>query len=135
MKICDLIFASYEKFFHSSNILTKSAAFARPVVVSEGYCMAERTQKYDLGVVVAEKNVSALVKAVEAVLDGHDQKGRRLQADYAGYSEEHSYEKLKIFLGAALRLTWRSFYQLVDKSNWSSFTQYSLLLRAHPSLA
>ena len=56
INVCDLIFAVYEKFPHSSNILTKAAIFQKPVIVSGGYYMAELVNEYKLGWTVEERN-------------------------------------------------------------------------------
>ncbi|MDZ4676572.1 MAG: glycosyltransferase [Oligoflexia bacterium] len=95
---CDIIFAAYEKFYHSSNILTKAAFFQRPVVVSDGYCMSERTRKFDLGICVPEKNPSSCFQAIESLLQGKDLSGRKLNPQYKSYSSLHSLEKFDSFL-------------------------------------
>lgn len=50
----DLIFAAYEDFPHSSNILTKAAAFNKFVLVNEGFLMAERIRNYQIGLVIQQ---------------------------------------------------------------------------------
>jgi hypothetical protein len=42
--ICDILFAAYNNFPNSSNILTKAAIFQRPVVVSNNFCMEKRVK-------------------------------------------------------------------------------------------
>ena len=42
----DLIFAAYKQFTGSSNLLTKAAAFRKPVIVSRGLCMGRRVEQY-----------------------------------------------------------------------------------------
>ena len=63
-----VVCASYRSFPNSSNILTKAASFERPIVVSEGYLMAERVYQYRLGEVIPEGNVDALVSALSKML-------------------------------------------------------------------
>ena len=41
----DLIFAAYKQFTGSSNLLTKAAAFHKPVIVSRGFCMGQRVEQ------------------------------------------------------------------------------------------
>ena len=41
----DLIFAAYKQFTGSSNLLTKAAAFRKPVIVSRGLCMGRRVEQ------------------------------------------------------------------------------------------
>jgi glycosyltransferase involved in cell wall biosynthesis len=63
-----VIFAAYENFPHSSNILTKAAFLEKPVVVSDGYLMAERVREYGLGAVVPEADVQAIARAITDLL-------------------------------------------------------------------
>jgi hypothetical protein len=50
---CDVLWAVYPNSPHSSNTLTKAAAFQRPVVVADGHLMARQTRDYGLGEVIA----------------------------------------------------------------------------------
>jgi glycosyltransferase involved in cell wall biosynthesis len=61
---CDVISGAYTDFPNSSNMLTKAAAFGKPVVVNDGYLMAERVKKFGLGRVVEEDNLESLVEAL-----------------------------------------------------------------------
>jgi glycosyltransferase involved in cell wall biosynthesis len=51
---CDLLYAVYRDFPHSSNLLTKSAAMHVPIVVSDRYLMGERVRRFSLGFTVRE---------------------------------------------------------------------------------
>jgi glycosyltransferase involved in cell wall biosynthesis len=53
----DFVFAAYEDFPHSSNILTKAAAFKKFVLVNKGFLMAERATKYQLGLVLENDSI------------------------------------------------------------------------------
>ena len=64
----DVFFGAYLDFPNSSNTLAKAALFRRPVIVSEGYLMAERVRKFRLGVVVAEGDADAATTAVRELL-------------------------------------------------------------------
>lgn len=48
----DIVYAVYDDFPNSSNILTKAALLRRPVIVGEGHLMAELVRDYELGEVV-----------------------------------------------------------------------------------
>ncbi len=96
---CDVLFAAYRDFPHSSNTLAKAAIFEKPVIVSEGHLMANRVREFRLGVVVPQDDATASLAAI-----------RRLCADPAGwaaetkprwreYRELHSPERLRSVLG------------------------------------
>lgn len=55
-----LIYAAYLDFAHSSNMLTKSAAYNIPVVVSSGFLMERLVKDYDLGFVISQEDLYAL---------------------------------------------------------------------------
>jgi len=65
--LADVVFAAYEGFPHSSNLLGKAALFAKPVIVSDGFLMAERVRRFDLGWVVAERSPSEVASALREV--------------------------------------------------------------------
>ncbi len=52
INISSVLFIPYLKFYHSSNLITKAAAFKIPVIVSKGYLMEERVKKFNLGYVI-----------------------------------------------------------------------------------
>jgi hypothetical protein len=90
----DVTFAAYTDFPNSSNILTKAAFFERPVIVSDGYLMAERTRAYRLGEVVPERDMGA-IKASLRRLGGLDPAaGKPQPGRWQEYRSAHSYERL-----------------------------------------
>lgn len=78
--VCDVLFAVYEQFPHSSNVLTKAAWFRKPVLVSCGEVMEERVVRYGLGLSVRGGHV-ACRSALERLLDG----AVDLRPDYDGF--------------------------------------------------
>lgn len=64
LQVSQVIYAAYVDFPHSSNMLTKSAAFQTPIVVSAGYLMAKQVETYGLGAVVPEGQAAPLVEAI-----------------------------------------------------------------------
>jgi len=95
VKISDVLFAMYANFLHSSNTLTKAAVFRKPVIVSDGYLMAERVRKYRLGKVVPQGDVNGCISAIEK-LAGEISDGSIIEtAMWSSYYENHSYEALK----------------------------------------
>jgi glycosyltransferase involved in cell wall biosynthesis len=67
--LADVCYAAYIDFPNSSNILTKCAGLRCPIVVSEGYLMADRVKAFNLGLCVPECNVDASVKALRTIID------------------------------------------------------------------
>ena len=83
--ICDVIFAVYQKFPFSSNIMTKAAFFQKPIVVSSGGLMAQRVKKYGLGTICEPNNVDDCIHAIEKVIE-HPPSG----ANHGRYFNQHS---------------------------------------------
>lgn len=95
MSECDVLFAAYVDFPHSSNVLAKAAFLRKPVVVSDGYLMAERVRRYRLGEVVPEGDPDAAATAVRRILDDPAAWVRRNSPDWSAYLELHSFGALK----------------------------------------
>jgi hypothetical protein len=57
--LCDVIWAVYRDFPHSSNTLAKAAHFKIPILVADGHLMAETTRTYRLGVVIPTNSAAA----------------------------------------------------------------------------
>lgn len=93
---CDIIFIAYENFLPSSGVLTKAALFNKPVIVSKGYCMAERVQRFGLGATIYQGNAEECINAIELLTDSSKQ--AQFSFDFAGYCSEHSPERLRITL-------------------------------------
>lgn len=90
----DVVFAAYTDFPNSSNILTKAASLNRPVIVSDGYLMAERTRTFGLGEVVAERNVDAIVDAIRRMTAKDYSTTRHKDGRRDAYLQRHSYNRL-----------------------------------------
>jgi hypothetical protein len=86
----DLVFAAYTDFPNSSNVMTKAAFFQKPLVVSDGYLMAERVRKHRLGRIVPEGSVTDIIQQIRHLCDH----GGDPAADYQGYYAKHSPEAL-----------------------------------------
>lgn len=61
----DILFCAYENYPYSSNLLTKAAAFKKPVIVSQGFCMAERVNKFNLGITIPEGDAFKCKEAIQ----------------------------------------------------------------------
>ena len=91
----DLIFAAYEDFPHSSNILTKAAAFNKFVLVNEGYLMAERIRNYQIGLVI-QQNIELDLNEVYA-------NTRKLNPQFNEYLQLHSTDQLNKVLESIVK--------------------------------
>ena len=90
---CDLLFAAYESFPYSSNLLNKAAVLKKPIIVSQGFCMAERVEEFSLGLTVPEGNVSAIFQAIQILLDQTE--NHSFFANFDKYNHCHSVERIK----------------------------------------
>ena len=86
----DLIFAAYKQFTGSSNLLTKAAAFRKPVIVSRGLCMGRRVEQYGTGQTTGEDNAGECSAAIRSLCT---ETKMNTQA-FARYAHEHEVEKL-----------------------------------------
>jgi len=91
----NIIFAVYENFVQSSNIMTKAALFKKYIIVADNYFMAEKVKQYSLGVAVMEKDVNQCMKAIENLSNNKDLDGNIIQPRFNEYFANHSKEKLK----------------------------------------
>jgi len=64
----DLIYAVYENFLHSSNLVTKAAMYNKKVVVCSGGYMEEVVKKYQLGEAVIPQDANASLVAIHRLL-------------------------------------------------------------------
>ena len=98
---CDVIFAAYHDFPHSSNTLTKAAIFKKPVLVSSGHLIAERVIRYRLGEVLpagcSEERILSILRDLVFRAEGWAEASK---PDWAGYCRDHSPERLaEVLLG------------------------------------
>ncbi|HDL01817.1 MAG TPA: glycosyltransferase [candidate division Zixibacteria bacterium] len=92
----DVLFAAHKNFPHSSNTLTKAAIFKKPVVVSDGYCMAERVKKYNLGEIISNHDPISYINAFERLLETNEVHGNpKNKRQFQEYSKLHSVNSLK----------------------------------------
>ena len=104
VNICDILFAAYEKFPHSSNLLTKAAILEKPIIVSRQFCMAERVAKFNLGLSINEGDTLQCIEAIRYLCRQFEIPERQLQPNFEDYRYLHSIEQLKT-----------SFLQILDK--------------------
>ena len=95
---CDVIFAMYENFLHSSNLVTKSAMYGKSILVSTGGYMEEVVRQYKLGEAVPAGDVRGAISALH-LLTTHDHSVENL-AGMKKFAGMQTQENLKrIFLG------------------------------------
>ena len=97
VNVCDVIFAMYEDFPHSSNLLTKSAIYGKSALVSAGGYMEEVVKQYNLGVVAPAGDVQAALTALQQ-LTSYEHSSKNISG-MKEYAEKQTQENLKqIFL-------------------------------------
>lgn len=94
VQVCDVLYAAYENFPYSSNILTKGAIFQKPVIASKNYCMGERVEQFNLGYGIEGGNVSQCVSILERLHEELSTGSLSIQPDFEGYRHLHSIEQL-----------------------------------------
>jgi glycosyltransferase involved in cell wall biosynthesis len=85
----DVLFAAYENFPYSSNILTKAAVFQKPVIVSDRFCMGKRVQQYQMGRAIDEGSIEHCITAIREICQ------IPLSPNFAGYHQCHSIAQLQ----------------------------------------
>ena len=91
---CDILFAAYENFPYSSNILTKAAVFKKPVVVSDTFCIGTRVRKFKLGLSIPEGDISKCIETLRCLCNQSELNAYPFQPDFESYHRLHSNEKL-----------------------------------------
>lgn len=86
----DVLFAAYRNFTGSSNLLTKAAAYSKPVIVSRGACMGKRVSDYGTGIAISENDAEACRTAIIRLC----REGAPKPENFASYAAGHSHRKL-----------------------------------------
>ncbi|MGF1491692.1 MAG: glycosyltransferase [Microcoleaceae cyanobacterium] len=103
---CDILFAAYENFPYSSNILTKAAVFKKPVIVSRGFCMGKRVEKFKLGLTIPEQDTSACIQALLDLETGWGAETAEFKPEFEEYHQFHSVDRLKSTLETLIDHFW-----------------------------
>lgn len=85
-----LVFAAYRQFSGSSNLLTKAAAFGKPVIVSKGGCMGRRAETYGIGIAITENDTEACRSAILHLCN----EGAPSPQGFIRYTADHQVGKL-----------------------------------------
>jgi hypothetical protein len=95
---CDVLFAAYETFPHSSTILAKAALYDKLAIVSQGFLMSERVARHNLGWILPESTPAALLDLLTHT-DRQVVQEKKIHARFADYTREHSEAKLRSVMG------------------------------------
>jgi hypothetical protein len=87
---CDILFAAYENFLYSSNILTKAAVFKKLLIASNGCCIGRRVRQFQLGLTIEEGNVTQCNEAINALCRELELDSNLLNPDFEGYKKINS---------------------------------------------
>ncbi len=106
--LSDVLFAVYRKFSISSNMPGKAAVFEKPILVADGYLMASRVNKYQLGLAVQEDNANQMLQALTSLVQPQAHRVVARPEHFAAYRQDFSHASLKVkffgFLDEALAL-------------------------------
>lgn len=95
IRICDVVFAVYEGFAHSSGLVTKAGVFEKPVIVARGYCLDERVRKYGIGLAVEQNDSAQIVSAIERFTENPKWYAPGPAPDFDGFKRDYSLSALK----------------------------------------
>jgi len=92
---CDVLYAGYMDFPHSSGIMSKAAALRKPLIVSDGYLMANRARRFKLGEIIPQGNVAARVDAIQKLAQDTGAWKAANHPRWNEYCEEHAFARFK----------------------------------------
>jgi glycosyltransferase involved in cell wall biosynthesis len=104
VNVSDILYLAYEKFYHSSGLLTKAAVFKKPVIASKEYCMGKKVEEYKLGITVTEGNLVEISEAVKYLIDADKRKTLVENAEFDLYHDLNNLPKLEEALCKMLQL-------------------------------
>ena len=99
---CDVLWLAYRDFAGSSNMLTKSALFRIPVIVSDGHLMARRVQRYSLGFSVQEGNIPGMVQLLQQPALSNLSASPTFHLGCQAYAKHHDFEHLRNQFGVVI---------------------------------
>ena len=73
----------------------KAAAFEKPILVAEGYLMAERVNQYQIGLSVPEEDPKQMLGALEQLAAQPEARTKGRTEHFAAYRRDFSHEALK----------------------------------------
>jgi hypothetical protein len=91
----DILFAVYRNFSISSNMLGKSAAFEKPILVAEGFLMGARVEQYQIGLTVPEADTAKMLSAITQLSMKSEARVVARAEHFAAYRQDFSHDALK----------------------------------------
>jgi hypothetical protein len=102
ISISDVIFAVYRDFARSSNMLSKSAYFEKPILVAKNCLMGQRVSHYKIGLTVDANETSSIYRGLISIAGIGD-----IKDNFAGYRNDFNeiavQNKLSTFIYASLK--------------------------------
>ena len=105
VQACDVIFAAYEGFLTSSNLLTKAAVFEKALIVSKDCCMGDRVTRFRLGHTMPAGDIDQCVAVLRQMHEQMSSGECGVAADYEGYRRLHSVDRLPQAFGDIVNLS------------------------------
>lgn len=99
-RACDVVLLAYEGHYGSSNIQSRAAAAARPVIASDEGLVGERVRRHRLGLTFPARDAAGLAAALTRA---RSQPAAALAPGMSDYAAIHSRESFRIALLAALK--------------------------------
>ena len=87
---CDVVYAIYRDHPHSSNVISKAAAFRKPVLVNRGELMAKRVEEYRMGCILPEFSAGECIKVLRQMSSRESLAAVQETARFGDYMESHS---------------------------------------------
>jgi hypothetical protein len=102
ISISDVIFAVYRDFARSSNMLSKSAYFEKPILVAENCLMGERVSHYKIGLTVDANDVANIYRGLLSLveLEGIKKNFAKYRDDFNEFAVQN---KLSEFIHSSLK--------------------------------
>ena len=111
IRSCDLLYCVYQDHLHSSNLVSKAAAFKKPVLVNHGELMAKRVLEYRLGKVLSASGSGACLAALREMATQSYFQHYRETAATEQYAADHSVDMLRRAIAAMSHSVQQSAYE------------------------
>lgn len=92
---CDVVYCVYRDHPHSSNVISKAAAFRKPVLVNSSELMAKRVGEYRMGCILSECTAAACFAALGQMVEPGWLAEMHQSARFSEYMEDHSFDRLR----------------------------------------
>jgi glycosyltransferase involved in cell wall biosynthesis len=104
---CDILYAAYFDFPHTSNMLNKASIFHKPLIVSKGFYMDEVVTELKIGEVIDPANPDEAKTAICRILETENYVNEEKLKGFENYRRENSAGKLtgsfaEVFLAAGI---------------------------------